>query len=260
MSAEAVRTNYNSAGIEIIESMYAQNYLSIGGVHSTDVLARSAGVTASSRVLDVGSGIGGPALHLAEIYGCLVTGLDLIELNVEESTSRAKVRRLDHLVDFHVGDATHMPFAAATFDIVWGQDAWCHVTDKNAMMGECARVLESGGIIAFTDWLVTRKMDDADRREVLAAAASTSMATAWDYRQLLERHGFTACDETDISDIFVRQYQDIMAGLARLEGQITDKFGAKVYQIVAEKNATILQAFENGSLGGGRFIARKPPE
>ena len=103
-------------------------------------------------------------------------------------------------------------------------------------------------------------MKDARRREVLTAAASTSMATASDYRQLLETHGFSGCEETDISDVFVRQYRDIMVGLTRLKDQITRKFGARVFRIVTEKNATILQAFENGSLGGARFIAKKPAE
>lgn len=253
-----VRKNYNRVGIEIIEAMYANDYLSIGGVASTEHLAAEAGVDAESRILDVGSGLGGPALHLAQTFGARVTGIDLVDHNVQESTARAKARGLDRLVDFHAGDATRLPFEDACFDIVWGQDAWCHITDKDTLIHQCARVLEPGGIIAFTDWLVAGEMSGAQRLEILAAAASTAMATSREYRRLLTNHGFVHLAETDVTQVFVQQYRDIMAGLGSKQERITRKFSEKVFGIVAEKNAIILNAFENGLLGGSMFIAKKP--
>ncbi len=105
MSTSDIGANYSRTGSELIEKLYSDDHLSIGGKASTDSLARDAGITAETKVLDVGSGLGGPALHLAESIGCRVMGLDIVEANVRTAAERARARSLDHLVDFRLGDA-----------------------------------------------------------------------------------------------------------------------------------------------------------
>lgn len=257
MSVEDVRKNYSQVGSALIEKLYSDDYLSMGGTQSTDVLADKAGIGADHRVLDIGCGLGGPALHLADSKGCRVTGLDLVETNVEEAQRRASARALDHLVDFRVGDATALPFEDGGFDVIWGQDAWCHVPDKAKLIAECARVLAPNGIIAFTDWLETGEMSDARRAEVHEATASTNMATMARYRDLLETHGFEMVVQEDISDEFIREYRAIIARLESLEAEISETISPKVYRIIQEKNGAILRAFEERIMGGGRIIARR---
>lgn len=257
MSVEDVRKNYSQIGSALIEKLYSDDYLSMGGTKSTDVLAEKAGIGSDQSVLDIGCGLGGPALHLAASKGCRVTGLDLVETNVEEAQRRASVRALDQLVKFRVGDATALPFEDSEFDIVWGQDAWCHVPDKAKLIAESARVLASGGTIAFTDWLETGAMSDARRAEVHEATASTNMATMEHYCDLLETHGFEAVVQEDISDDFIHEYRAIIARLESLEVEISDTISSKVYRIIQEKNGAILQAFEERVMGGGRIVARR---
>ena len=112
-SSKKSKKNYNKLGIEIIETIYTDDYLSIGGTASTEDLALLAGVTQQSRVLEIGSGVGGPALHLAATYGCSVVGLDLVETNVAEANERAKARQLDHLVFFNRAMRLICPLLAA---------------------------------------------------------------------------------------------------------------------------------------------------
>lgn len=257
MTVEDVRRTYNAIGLRIMEAMYSDDYLSIGGSASTDELAAAAGIRADHRVLDVGSGLGGPALRLAETIGCRVQGIDLVDLNVAEAGRRADERGLVDLVDFTEGDASAMPFDDASFDVVWGQDAWCHVIDKVALVAECARVAAPGATIAFTDWLVTGEMGPDERATVLTAAASSEMATAADYRRLLATHGFTDIDETDLSGLFADQYRAIYGRLPELETELADAFGGDVFEFVLELNGSIEQAFTDGKIGGARFIARR---
>ena len=139
MSNEDVLTNYNAIGIDVIERMYSDGYLSIGGDESTREQARLGGIAAGHQVLDVGSGLGGPACLLAGEFGCNVTGLDLVELNVAAARKAANASGVSDATRFVQGDATAMDFADAEFDVVCGQDAWCHVDDKAAFIAECAR-------------------------------------------------------------------------------------------------------------------------
>ena len=258
MSVEDVRRNYNAVGLKVVEAMYSDDYLSIGGVESTMSLATAAGITSQHHVLDIGCGLGGPALHLAATIGCRVQGLDLVDLSVAETNQRAADRGLDELVEAVEGDATEMPFDDEDFDVVWGQDAWCHVVDKQALISECFRVLKPGGTIAFTDWLVTGELIGAERDRVLSAAASTEMATWDEYRQLLGSAGFVDLRESDVSDVFAAQYRDIYARLGDREAELVETYGRKVFDIIAGLNGTINDAFTAGLIGGGRLIATKP--
>ncbi|MGH1487800.1 MAG: class I SAM-dependent methyltransferase [Acidimicrobiales bacterium] len=258
MSVEDVRRNYNAVGLKVVEAMFGDDYLSIGGVESTTTLAEAAGITGEHHVLDVGCGIGGPALHLASTIGCRVQGLDLVDISVAETNQRAVDRGLDHLVKAVEGDATDMPFGDAEFDVVWGQDAWCHVVDKSALVSECFRVLTAGGIVAFTDWVVTGEMSGSEREKVLSAAASTEMATSAEYRDLLGSAGFVNLEELDVSEVFADQYRSIYAGLRHRESELVDTYSRKVFDIIAGLNGTINDAFSGGLIGGRRFIAHKP--
>jgi ubiquinone/menaquinone biosynthesis C-methylase UbiE len=257
MSKEAVLSNYNAIGINVIEMMYSSDYLSIGGLESSRKLALLAQLNASDRVLDIGCGLGGPAMFVAREFGCAVTGIDLADVNVAQATARAQAQALQHRVSFQQGDATNLPLADASFDVVWGQDAWCHVPDKSVLISECARVLSDKGRVVFSDWIETGVMTEERRAQVCDACASTNVQSYAGYIELLEQYGFTLTHDEDISDVFVQQYRNIMQRLAQIEAQMTEKYGAKIYAIVAQKNGDIAAAFEDGLIGGGLFVAHK---
>ena len=257
MDASTIKKNYSKLGSALIEKLYSTDYLSIGGNESTDLLANLAGITTNSCVLDIGSGLGGPALWLAETRQCRVTGIDLVASNVEEANDRAKSRGLDHLVNFECGDATVMDINSASFDVVWGQDAWCHIPDKARLIVACSGLLEQGGTIAFTDWVETKTMNNARRAELHEATASTNMATITQYSSYLEEGGFSILERSDISSTFVEQYRAVIERLEGFKSEITDQFGNKVYDIMMAKNGAILHGFEGGMIGGCRLVGRK---
>ena len=103
------------------------------------------------HVLDVGSGIGGPSRYLASRFGCRVTGLDLVGEYCRVADSLAKRVKLDNLLTYRQGDATHIPFEDATFDIVWTQHASMNIAYKKRFYSEMHRVLKHDGKLAIYD-------------------------------------------------------------------------------------------------------------
>jgi MPBQ/MSBQ methyltransferase len=103
------------------------------------------------HVLDVGSGIGGPSRYLASRFGCHVTGLDLVGEYCHVADSLAKRVKLDNLLTYRQGDATHIPFDDATFDVVWTQHASMNIAYKKRFYSEMHRVLKPGGTLAIYD-------------------------------------------------------------------------------------------------------------
>ena len=254
---KAVRTNYNPTGIAIIEKLYgAPGYLSPGGPEATDSLAERIHLTASDHVLDTGSGVGGPALRLAQYYGCQVTGLELVESSVEIARTRVTEAEMQERVVFQCGNATAMPFEDSTFSVIWSQDAWCHIDDRQVLLEECARVIAPGGTLLFSDWLFTGEGSTASRAEIFDALAAPSLATLEEYCELASAAGFTDIEPVDDSARFAGIYHDAMRRIAQQKDAICEQFSERVYDIVMEKNQCLADGFNSGLVGGGSILAR----
>jgi sterol 24-C-methyltransferase len=112
------------------------------------------------HVLEIGCGIGGPALTIAEETGAAVTGIDLSAVNICSARRRATASRHAGLVSFALADGMSLPFADGSFDGVYEFEAGCHMPDKDAWMGECIRVLRRGGRLVLFDWFAADDVDD----------------------------------------------------------------------------------------------------
>jgi SAM-dependent methyltransferase len=111
-------------------------------------------LTTQSRVLDVASGSGGPALHMARKHGCRVTGIDINDEAVNTATQTATAAKFGD-ANFQVTDINQrLPFAPATFDAIVCIDSINHFRDRLSIFREWHRVLNAGGRILFTDPVV----------------------------------------------------------------------------------------------------------
>ena len=122
-----------------------------GGLEATRQLAALAGIGPDQHVLDVGSGVGGPARFLAETHGCPVIGIDLAAdycRLAEALTARCGLK--DKAI-FRPADALALPFADESFDAVWTQHAAMNIADRPRLYREMRRVLRPGGVVALYD-------------------------------------------------------------------------------------------------------------
>lgn len=256
MQQDTVKQNYSDKGSIIMEMIYAEHYLSPGGADTTKTLLELGDVADGLHVLDIGSGLGGAAFYLAAGKGCSVRGIDLMDSNVAEANRRATLNGLADKVRFVAADATDLPFDDETFSLVWGQDAWCHVEDKRSLLAEAHRVLEPGGSILFSDWLL-RDQHSADADEIRRVTASPGIADAEMYLGLLDEFGFVLEAYLDTSDRVAASYVAVLERLRGFEQDLCTRFGQKVFEIVLSKQQMVADAFFSGLLGTGAFAARK---
>jgi ubiquinone/menaquinone biosynthesis C-methylase UbiE len=230
----------------------------VGGEKQTDILAGKAGISKNTSVLDICSALGGPARHLAGKYGCKVTGLDATMKMVAEATTRTKKEKLAHLVTYKLGNALDIPFKAGSFDIVWGQDAWCYVTDKERLVKEGHRVLKPGGIVAFTDWMQKDSMPDKEWEALNNFMVFPYMESLEGYGQLLNQAGFDIIEKEDLSEDFAAYchiYQDKIRN--GLKDSIISQYGIEMFQVADTGLALWVKAADEGKVGWGRMIGRK---
>ena len=228
-----------------------------GGIEVLDALADAAGIRTEHHVLDVCSGMGGPARWIAYKRKCKVTGLDFTLSRVEAARRLTQRVQLDHLVDFVHGDAAAMPFPSSCYDVLIGQESWLHILDKAALISECVRVLNPGGTIAFTDVVVRSNLDRTTKERLAAEMHTANIASAEIYAALLEEKACTVAVQDDLSD----EWKDILVKRLEMYRSLRDttvaKFGESRYQEYDDAYSHYVGCFVAGKLGGVRMVARK---
>jgi sarcosine/dimethylglycine N-methyltransferase len=121
------------------------------GLAATAELAELAGITADMSVLDVGSGVGGPARFLAATYGCRVTGIDLSEPFVEGARYLTERTAQSGQVSFQTASALELPFDDGRFNVVLLLHVSMNISDRARLYREIRRVLKPGGRFATFD-------------------------------------------------------------------------------------------------------------
>jgi len=228
-----------------------------GGTRVTDIIAEAAGIQREHHVLDVCSGMGGPARWLAYHRHCRVTGIDLTLSRVQSARRLTHRVKLQNLVDFVHGDATAMPLASSRYDVVISQESWLHVPNKTALIAECTRVLKPTGTLAFTDVVVKAGFDAIAEARVTADIHTSNLATAAQYRSLLESNGCEVQTEEDLSGEWRAVLLDRLQMYRSLRDTTEAKFGAEHFRTYDDGYSHFVNCFVEGKLGGVRMTARK---
>jgi SAM-dependent methyltransferase len=170
------------------------------GALATSRLIALANIKSGSSVLDVGSGIGGPARAIALATGSRVVGLDLSTEYCEIARTLTQMVGLDRLVGFRQGDATKLPFESSSFDTVWTQHVAMNIEDRLSMYSEMFRVLRPNGKVAIYDAV---KIGDPELFYPVPWAATPKdnhFITAAETRLWLEDAGFVVVEWIDLTE------------------------------------------------------------
>jgi SAM-dependent methyltransferase len=118
-------------------------------------IPRMLDLAGDSFVLEIGCGLGGYALYLAQKAGCRIVGLDINAPGVHNANQLALAKGLASQVRFEQCDASKtLPFEDNTFNAVFSNDVLCHLPGRPAVLSEIFRVLKPGSRMLFSDALV----------------------------------------------------------------------------------------------------------
>ena len=159
------------------------------GLAATAELAKLAAITADMSVLDVGSGVGGPARFLAATCGCQVTGVDLSEPFVDAARYLTERTGQSGQVSFQTASALELPFNDGGFDVAVLQHVAMNISDRARLYREILRVLKSGGKFATFD-VVLNSGDPPYPVPWARTPATSFLLTAAATREVIESAGF----------------------------------------------------------------------
>lgn len=193
----------------------------IRGRKATLELAGFLNLDASSHVLDIGSGLGGPARTLAETFGCHVTGIDLTQAFCDAATTLSGWVGLSDRVDFRQGDATNLPFDDAVFDAAITMHVAMNIAAKDRMYAEARRVLKPGRRFVAYDVLQGEGGDVLFPVPWARDISISHLATPVTMPALLSNAGFRIVKVDDSTEQSQRWFEEMAERMARSAPAVT---------------------------------------
>ncbi len=210
-------------------------------------LADFAGVTPGSRVLDVGCGVGGPALWLAGDLRCDVTGVTLSAAQAARAGEKAAERGLAERARFDQVDALATGYADASFDVVWALESVMHMADRAAFFAEMWRLLRPGGVLAVATWAVRDGTLTEDERHtvdlILRHQVMPSFSSLEEHARLATAAGFDQVRLQDWSAAVAGSWDPAFALTPPVE-----RGNAYMMDLAREKGVDVLGFFYAGPL------------
>ena len=170
------------------------------GVEATEDMADRLEVAGTDHVLDIGSGLGGPARHFARRFGCRVSGIDLTAEFCDVARDLASRLGLEDRVSFERGDALAMPFADAAFDGAYSMNVAMNIADKRALYREIHRVLKPGAWLALSEVVRGPGGEQAYPAPWARDPSTSFLVTGEETRANLAVSGFAIENERDTTE------------------------------------------------------------
>ena len=186
-----------------------------GWAPQTVEMAKTLGLAPGVAVLDVGSGIGGPARYFARTWGADVTGVDLTPAFVELATDLTARTGLADRVRFVEGSALDLPFEDGRFDLATMNHVGMNIADKARVFAEVRRVLKPGGRFVVYDLMRVGEAELPMPMPWADTAATSFVETPARYRALLAGAGFTVTGERDWTELVLAVAAEMRARIER---------------------------------------------
>ncbi len=248
---------YSRTSILRYEMIFGAGYISTGGARTTDDLCGRLGASLRPgvRVLDVGSGIGGAAFHLAKKYGAKVTGIDLAEEMVAVAHEQAQALGMSDTVNFILGDVLEEQFAEP-FDIIWSRDAFMHIPDKARLFARLYALSAPGGRLVITDY-ARGKTPGSPEFEKYIESTGYNVVEPEQYGRLLQAAGFTDVVVDDATPRFIEILKSETGRLVEKPTDFLASFSESDLKYLVDRWEMKVGFCKSGDMKWGNYVATR---
>jgi len=252
---------YDAGMLTLLQIIWGDGFLSPGGADELARLLEGSDISGCT-VLDIGCGLGALDELLVSRHGAhSVVGIDIDPALLALMQQRMERAGLTDRIRGQRVDGGSLPFAAATFDLVFSKDSMVQIPDKPRIFREVLRVLEPGGRFIASDWLrggsgaYSPEMMEFFRLEGIAY----NMATLEESAAALAQAGFTEIEIRDRHGWYLGLAQRELEALeGPLRPTIASRIGEERAQHFIDDWRQLVVVLKRGELRPGHMKARKP--
>jgi ubiquinone/menaquinone biosynthesis C-methylase UbiE len=227
----------------------------LGWYAETEEFAKELAFPPNAHVLDIGSGIGGPARHLTVALGCKVSGIDLTEEFVQVATALTSRCGLADRVSFRQGSALTLPFEGGSFDGAVLMHVGMNIADKARLFSEARRVIKTGGRFGVYDIMRIGEGELPFPMPWAMTEATSFVERPESYRQLLAESGFEIEKERNRRDFALAVGREMREKFAR-EGMPALGPHVLMGATTKERLGNVMTVLERGTIAPIEMIAR----
>ncbi len=230
------------------------------GTSAVDKACHMLGVRPGSRVLDIGSGLGGPARYIANRTGAMVTALEIqadLHATSEELTARCG---LGDLVEHVNGDMLLGAAGKGRFSGIVSMLCFLHIPDRQTLFDQCAAALQPGGAMFVDDYYQKQPLTETEQAELAQKVYCPYLPDRETYAADVEGAGFVGLEIIDKTADWASFVVDRLAKFKLATPGRIDRYGADTVRSLDDFYSSVAQLFTNGGLGGLRLVARLPDE
>ncbi len=210
-----------------------------------------------TRVLDIGSGFGGPARFLARAYGCRVVALNLSEVENIRHREMNETQGLDPLIEVMDGSFEDIPCEDEMFDVVWSQDAILHSGNRVRVLEEVARALKAGGEFVFTDPMQADDCPEGVLQPILDRIHLETLGSPGFYRETAGRLGLEEVSFEVLTSHLSTHYARVLEESEKREEELLQVVSQEYFERMKVGLQHWVDGGKNGYLVWGIFHFRK---
>lgn len=233
----------------------------VAQLNLTKTLAAEAGIQPGKRVLDVGCGMGGSSIYLADKLDCDVTGVTISPFQRRWAANSARWQGVSGKTKFVCADAEKIEFPPESFDVVWSIECTEHLFDKPQFFAKAAQWLRPGGHVVICAWLAgDAPQSDQDVQQVYDVCEGffcPSLGTSQDYQQWMTQAGLEFKRYHDWTERVAKTWEICDRRVKRTGVRWLARVIDKGSVVFLDRFNTILQAYRTGAMRYGCFVARK---
>lgn len=200
----------------------------------TDIVAEMALVAPGQRVLDIGCGIGAPAIRIARRCDCRIVGVNISAEQVRQGKALVEKENLSDRVTIIEGNALALDVEDASFDAILcvevAGDICVQPKQRRQLVDEMHRVLAPGGRVGFSDLVFTGRPTAAEERAMRAILYHEGAELIADWPAHFAQRGFRIAEQRDIIAQTMKTWEHSLSVYERQEEAVVRRYGKRIAQ------------------------------
>jgi len=241
----------------LVEDLTKFDQLHYHGTDAIDIFIEKLEINEKIKILDVGSGMGGPARYIANKTGAEITAIELQSDQNNLAKDLTKKCGLSNKVNHICGDILDYDFKNQTFDAVVSWLTLYHIANHEILLKKLFDLLNPNGFFYTEDITSRINLSDADRKEIKKEIYGIHLPYFDNYISNLEQNGFKLIFSEDMSSSWTDFTKERIKKYNSEKERNIRVHGKEIYDSLNLFYNFVGQYFSNGKLGGIRVIAKK---